>query len=199
MYSPLRRRYADAFLPYQKEILSKLFACKPNEITEATFKADTEEATDLILPNKRTIGVRVRNQCQKSRYYGQFTLRTIEIPKIASGHMRYLLYGFDSGDGKTLDSWWLLDMDAVRAAYADGLSCTRYEEVEAGRDGNFYAFHIGGFLSYPPLVAATSERELGNNDDCGNCASRSAARASLANTRRLWGELEALQLDRKAV
>src|SRR4051812_42442547 len=108
-----RQAWASKHAKEQKEILGQHFNTPVQQISNPTFYQDACEATDLILPNGTRIGMRIRTYGQRARFYGQFTIREIELPKIRSGRVAYMLYGFANEADTGIESWWLIDLKSV--------------------------------------------------------------------------------------
>lgn len=160
-YSPDRRRFADAFLPQQIQILSNYFHVSPSEIQVADYQQDTEAATDVILPDGTPVGLRMRKLNDMARYAGQFTIRISpdrngisELDKISKGFCRYMLYGFGDPIFETVEAWRLINLSAVAAAALKGFHrMPMPERVDKG-DASFYAFSFDAFPVIPQLILA---------------------------------------------
>src|SRR4051812_13758884 len=97
-YSTTRRTYADQFVKDQVRILSRYFGFSADQVQLADFELDTKSATDFLLPDGVKIAARVRSPQYRSRYRGQFTIRTTgqvsELDKLEWGRADYILYGY---------------------------------------------------------------------------------------------------------
>ncbi len=151
------------------EIKSELAGYFGQEVREASLEEDRKEATDLWVGQYRVMA-RVRKFADKERYSDQFTLRhnprighVTELQKVKAGLADYLIYAFANEEGTGLDSWKLIDLDALRLqldCYYE--SIVPPERVNLGDDCSFYAYTISGFCASPPIVAASSaDKKIG--------------------------------------
>lgn len=116
-YSVDRRRFSDQFIPHMQRIIG------PQLIEPASFKLDTEQATDLVIFRARDlrIAARVRTPNYRKRYPYEFTIRSeshgnkTEMHKIKEGWGDLMFYGFASDDLSDIPIWYLLDLDRFRA------------------------------------------------------------------------------------
>lgn len=101
----------------------------------------------------------------QQRYPNQFTIRSkvasgapTELSKVVSGHGDWMFYGHASADGRTLESWRLLDLKAFRAGLIrhvqNGYPILHGDQQNA--DGSaFKWFDVKTFPNEPPLVVAS--------------------------------------------
>jgi len=116
-YSSERRNFSDQFIPHMKQIIG------PHLIEPASFKLDTEQATDLVIFRARDlrIAARVRTPQYRKRYPYQFTIRSVshgnktEMHKIKEGWGDLMFYGFASDDLTDVPLWYLINLDNFRA------------------------------------------------------------------------------------
>ena len=156
------RRWSDRFLPEIKNLVGQhLLSAAPDPF-------DHFEATDLMMLNATDlrIAARVRRPGYAQRYPYQFTLRShvpsgaqTELAKVVNGHGDWMFYGHADASETGVQSWWLLDLRAFRAALIrssrNGHSIST--GVQANPDGTrFRWFDIRSFPEEPPLVVASS-------------------------------------------
>ena len=129
---------------------------------------DRFQATDLLMLDAKDtrIAARVRRFGYADRYPYQFTIRALlpsgaetELSKIVNGYGDWMFYGHSGEDGRTLESWWLIDLRAFRAAlirHGTTGQCVLMGD-KRNEDGTcFKWFDIRSFPKEPPLVVASS-------------------------------------------
>ena len=127
---------------------------------------DWHEATDLLTIECKDfrIAARVRRHGYANRFPHDFTIRTgtvsgapTELAKIVSGHGDWMFYGRASASGDSLDSWWLIDLRAFRAALIrhtqNGLPL-RFGDKTNPDGTRFKWFDFRSFPDEPRLVVA---------------------------------------------
>ena len=154
------REWSDARILRVKEIVgSHLLDVTPDEI-------DQQQAADLMVLTARDmkIAVRLRRPGFAERFRYQFTVRAhrdsgarTELEKIVNGWGDWMFYGHTDGDDIPL--WWLIDLNAFRAALirqsrnAQTLDCG---DMPNG-DGTFFKwFDLRSFPQSPPILVASS-------------------------------------------
>lgn len=152
------RTWSDRYLPEVKRLVgSHLLQAAPEE-------QDTREATDLMMldAKDKRIAVRVRRPGYAQRYPHEFTIRAkipsggeTELAKIVNGKGDWLFYGHAAECGVGLDSWWLIDLKAFRAALIRRMGHPIRHGERRNPDGSsFRWFDIRSFPAEPPLVVA---------------------------------------------
>lgn len=134
--------YSDGFLPHAKRIIGEqLMVAAPMEI-------DTKEASDLIylVSGRGDVAFRVRRPQYMQKFPFDITFRAqragfdeTELDKLFDGHARWMLYGFGSEDGQTLARWYLLDLNAWRAAMLRGV-VKRDRNITNNGDGTGFIY-----------------------------------------------------------
>lgn len=156
----INRSWSDRFLPQIKGIVG----CHLLEAAPALL--DMQHATDLLMLDARDmrIAARVRRPGYADRFPYQFTIRSrvpsgaeTELSKIVNGKGDWLFYGHANTSQTAIDSWYLIDLNAFRAALirrgAQGLSWGNKCNPDGTR---FTWFDIRSFPPDPPLVVARS-------------------------------------------
>ena len=115
----INRRWSDRFLPHIKQIVGGyLLEAAPDPI-------DWHQATDLLMLDARDmrIAARVRRPGYATQYPHQFTIRSrlpsgaqTELSKIVNGKGDWLFYGHANASQTAIESWYLIDLNAFRAA-----------------------------------------------------------------------------------
>lgn len=156
------RAWSDQFIPAIKGIVGPLL------LEPADFRRDATEATDLIVLVARDMRVaaRVRRHGYADRYPWQFTIRarrdtgaTTELSKIVAGWGDWFFYGHASADGRAIDRWMVIDLQAVRAGLIrrHDAKCTIKSGDKANGDGTYFKwFDARSFPAHPPLLVASS-------------------------------------------
>ena len=151
------RVWSDAHIEQVKKLIG------PYLLEVSPFKVDTEQASDLVVLQNKSIKVacRLRRPPFAEKYGGQFTIRfhrtnriKTEFAKIIDGWADWLFYGHVNDEG-CIHAWWLLSLDIFRATLIrdpDSIRC----EHKRNRDGTteFMAYDIASFPS--GLVIASS-------------------------------------------
>ncbi len=157
----INRQWSDRFLPHIKQIVGGyLLEAAPDPI-------DWHQATDLLMLDARDmrIAARVRRPGYATQYPHQFTIRSrlpsgaqTELSKIVNGKGDWLFYGHANASQTAIESWYLIDLNAFRAALirqgAQGLTWGNKCNPDGTR---FTWFDIRSFPADPPLVVAKSE------------------------------------------
>jgi hypothetical protein len=120
----LRKQWSDKFIPTYKQILATHLAIDPDSIRTATHEEDYLEATDLVLPDGRTVAAKTRRASILSRYPDEFALRCrapgghkSEWAKVRDDKRGDLLLYTYSDEGETMiQKWRLFDLDVLRVA-----------------------------------------------------------------------------------
>jgi hypothetical protein len=119
----LRKQWSDRFIPSYKQILANHLEIDPSQIRTATHEEDFHEATDLVLPDSRTVACKTRRASIMKKYPDEFALRSrapaghkSEWAKIGEGRGDLLLYTFSGEDEQSIQKWRLYDLDVLRAA-----------------------------------------------------------------------------------
>jgi len=156
----INRQWSDRFLPHIKQIVGGyLLEAAPDPI-------DWHQATDLLMLDARDmrIAARVRRPGYATQYPHQFTIRSrlpsgaqTELSKIVNGKGDWLFYGHANASQTAIESWYLIDLNAFRAALirrgAQGLCWGNKCNPDGTR---FTWFDIRSFPADPPLVVARS-------------------------------------------
>lgn len=156
----VNRHWSDQFLPEIKSIIGgHILQAAPDPL-------DHFQATDLLMLDAKDmrIAARVRRHGYAARYPHQFTIRAklpsgaeTELSKIVNGHGDWMFYGHAGPDGQVIESWWLLDLRAFRAALIRHRTTDSqlYMGDKRNADGTcFKWFDIRSFPKEPPLVVA---------------------------------------------
>ena len=127
---------------------------------------DWHEATDLLTLDCKDVRIaaRVRRHGYSKRFSNDFTIRTqtlsgapTELSKIVNGHGDWMFYGHANVSGDRLDSWFLIDLKAFRAALIrhrqNGLPL-RFGDKRNSDGTAFKWFDIRSFPEEPMLVVA---------------------------------------------
>ncbi|WP_439521091.1 hypothetical protein [Marivita sp.] len=153
----INRTWSDQFIPEIKRIVgAELLKVASNTL-------DQTQATDLVMLDAQDmrIAARVRRPGYAERYPHQFTIRSglpsgapTELNKIVNGYGDLMFYGHSDEFGR-LDSWWLIDLRAFRAALI------RRADIRYGTQKNFDGtcftwFDVRSFPNNPPLVLLAS-------------------------------------------
>lgn len=156
------RRVIDGFIPEIKRIVGPhLLVVTPEEI-------DCKQAADLMVfaARDKRIAARVRRPGFADRYPFEFTIRArresgaeTEQSKIVNGWGDWFFYGFAAADGLTFDRWWLIDLDAFRAALIRRDKHRIKMGTKSNGDGTFFAFFdLRTFPDNPPILIAGSHK-----------------------------------------
>ncbi|WP_299960776.1 hypothetical protein [uncultured Roseobacter sp.] len=156
------RNWSDRFLPEIKRLVGgHLLETAPDPF-------DHFQATDLMMLDARDMRVaaRVRRPGYAHRYPHQFTIRSrvasgaqTELSKIVEGKGDWMFYGHSDASQTRVESWWLLDLNAFRAALirSGGHGYNVVCGEQANPDGTRFAwFDMRSFPAEPPLVVAKS-------------------------------------------
>lgn len=158
----VNREWSDQFIPHIKRIVGfHLLQVTPHEI-------DCKQATDLMVFTARDlrIAARVRRPGFAERYPFQFTLRAsqpsgaeTELSKMINGWGDWLFYGHSTDDERAISLFWILDLNAFRAALIRRHQAAIRSGVKPNNDGTtFRWFDITSFPDAPPLVVATNHQ-----------------------------------------
>ena len=156
----INRQWSDQFIPQIKSIVgSHLLQAAPDML-------DMTQATDLVMLDARDmrIAARVRRPGYADRYPYQFTVRSrlpsgaeTELSKIVNGKGDWLFYGHANASQTAVERWYLIDLNAFRAALirqgAEGLCWGNKCNPDGTR---FTWFDVRSFPADPPLVVARS-------------------------------------------
>lgn len=155
------RAWSDQFLPDIKRIVgSHLLKAAPNE-------QDWLEATDLMLLDARDtrIAARVRRPGYAERFPHQFTIRAetryggeTELAKIVNGKGDLMFYGH-AAEGGGFASWYLIDLNAFRAApirHANGGPRISYGDKRNADGTAFKWFDLRSFPKRSGIMCAQS-------------------------------------------
>lgn len=152
------RSWSDQFIPHIKEIVGPFLMCvTPDEI-------DMTQAADLMVFTARDmrIAARVRRPGFADKYPYQFTIRAkldtgteTELSKIVNGWADWMFYGHAGHDGG-ISLWWIVDLDAFRAALIRDKSRLVMGN-KANGDGTYFKwFDLRSFPRKPPILVAGS-------------------------------------------
>lgn len=160
------RAFSDRYIPAIQQIVGPLLL-KP-----APFELDANQATDLIVMTARDIRIaaRVRRANKYLERYGyEFTLRAklqsgakTEMTKVVDNNAQWLFYGFADPNSAEVPHWWLINLDAFRAAFirqAFGGQKVKCGLKDNGDGTHFYWFDLRSFPREPSILIAGS-REL---------------------------------------
>jgi hypothetical protein len=168
-FSQSRKDASDLYLPDAMRIISSIYH---SSVEIAPQDLDMSDGVDLMLPNGTRLALRVRSPHQKAKHYSEVIFRmSTEWPKLLAGITpRYYLYCFAKNESE-IDCWWLLDIEAIRAAYRDRWRCTIQPIEEPSFGDGIVVVRLDGFLSHPRFVLATSEPERPKTQDriCSEC------------------------------
>jgi hypothetical protein len=158
------RAYGDRFLPEIKTLIT------PHLLVPTSELIDQRECADLMVFDgmDKRIAVRIRRPGYADRYPHQFTIRCqrdsgaeTELSKIINGWGDWLFYGHASDDERSVRAWWLINLNAFRAALIretrNGLTL-QYGDMPNGDGTYFKWFDIRSFPPHPPLIIASSEQ-----------------------------------------
>ncbi|WP_297754653.1 hypothetical protein [uncultured Shimia sp.] len=156
----INRRWSDQFIPDIKRIVgSHLLEAAPDPL-------DMKQATDLLMLDARDmrIAARVRRPGYAERYPHQFTIRSrvpsgaeTELSKIVNGKGDWMFYGHASARQDGVEKWFLLDLNAFRAALIRQGPQGLHWGNKRNPDGTVFTwFDVRSFPSDPPLVVACS-------------------------------------------
>ena len=157
----INRQWSDRFLPQIKHIVgAHLLEAAPDPL-------DMLQATDLLMLDARDmrIAARIRRPGYASRYPHQITIRSgvpsgaeTELSKIVNGKGDWLFYGHSNAAQTAVESWYLIDLNAFRAALIRCGSKGLHWGTKCNPDGTrFTWFDIRSFPDDPPLVVAASD------------------------------------------
>ena len=156
------RVYADQFLPEIARLIAPFLLAPTPELI------DRRQCADLMVVHghDRRIAVRVRRPGYAQQYPHQFTLRCqrdtgteTELAKVINGWGDWMFYGHASFDEQTIETWWLIDLCAFRAALireARNGARLNWGDTPNGDGTHFRWFDIRSFPAYPPLIIASS-------------------------------------------
>lgn len=151
------RNWSDAFIPALRHIVGPLL------LHEAPLEVDREQAADLVVLTGRnmTVACRVRRPGYAHRYPWDFTIRArrengskTELAKIVEGWADWLVYAH-ADENFGLGRWFVLDLDAFRAALIRQAAIRDRQETSNGDGTSFLAYDV---REIPGLVIAASVR-----------------------------------------
>ena len=160
-YYVANRTWSDRFLPEIKRIVG------PQLMQVAPDMLDWHEATDLLTIDCKDVRIaaRVRRHGYADRFPNDFTVRTqtasgvpTELAKIVNGHGDWMFYGHANASGTGLESWWLIDLKAFRAAlirHRQNGHPLRFGDKKNPDGTAFKWFDIRSFPEEPRLVVAS--------------------------------------------
>lgn len=155
------RQWSDLMIPQIKQIVG------PFLLEPASFELDAKQATDLMVFSARDmrIAARVRRPGYADRYPYEFTIRCkrdsgaeTELSKIVNGWGDWLFYGH-ADTSNWISRWWLIDLDAFRAALIrSAMNGTPLKAKDmANGDGTYFkAFDVRSFPEVPPILVGFS-------------------------------------------
>jgi len=156
------RKWSDQFIPAMRKIIG------PHLLETSSFEVDTQQAADLVVFRARdvTIACRVRRHGYAERYPYDFTIRSArdsgartELEKFTDGWGDWMFYGHAAQNDPIVERWWLIDLDAWRAAMIRDHKSIVMVETPNGDGTHFIAFDVRSFQVRPkckPLVIAAS-------------------------------------------
>lgn len=154
------RRWSDKFIPAIKRIVGpRLLSVTPDEI-------DCKQAADLMVFTARDmkIAARVRRPGFSDRYPYEFTIRArrdsgaeTELSKIVNGWGDWLFYGHSNDEEKDFALWWLIDLDAFRAALIRDKGSLRFGDKPNGDGTYFKWFDLRSFPEHPHILIGGSD------------------------------------------
>lgn len=156
------RNWSDRFLPEISTIVGS------HLLKQAPALLDMTQATDLLMLDAKDmrIAARVRRPGFAARFPHQFTIRSripsggeTELSKIINGAGDLMFYGHSDPSQERIDRWWLIDLNAFRAALVrrsvEGSGIHWGSQVND--DGTAFTwFDVRSFPNDPPLVVAQS-------------------------------------------
>lgn len=156
----INRQWSDRFLPQIKHIVgAHLLEAAPDPL-------DMLQATDLLMLDARDmrIAARVRRPGYASRYPHQITIRSgvpsgaeTELSKIVNGKGDWLFYGHSNAAQTSVESWYLIDLNAFRAGLIRYGAKGLHWGTKCNPDGTrFTWFDLRSFPTDPPLVISAS-------------------------------------------
>jgi hypothetical protein len=166
------RYMSDQFIPDLRRIIGTQI------VNVSSFELDAKGATDLIVfrSNDLHIAARVRSPEYLIRWPHDITIRSdrpsgaeTELSKIINGFGHWFIYGFDSGDGRTLSKWSIVSLNAFRAALIRNswpglpVKITPKEHENKEEKTKFFSFDIRQFPNRPPskpILVASSDTML---------------------------------------
>lgn len=156
------RSWSDQFIPAMRQIIG------PHLLEPSSVEVDTKQAADLVVFRARdvTIACRVRRHGYAERYPFDFTVRSqrdtgarTELEKLTDGWGDWMFYGHAAERSPTIERWWLLDLDAWRAALIRDRNRIVTRKQSNGDGTHFVAFDVRSFpvrVGCKPLVIAGS-------------------------------------------
>jgi len=154
------REWSDHFIPLIKRIVG------PYLLNVASDEIDVTQATDLMVFTARDmrIAARVRRPGFSERYLYEFTIRAerdngakTELAKIVDGWADWFFYGHADEEEQFIEYWWLIDLDAFRAALirtAMNKTSLRCGQKSNGDGTHFKWFDLRSFPEHPPILIA---------------------------------------------
>lgn len=154
------REWSDKFIPAIKQIVGpRLLSVTPDEI-------DCKQAADLMVFTARDmkIAARVRRPGFSQRYPFEVTIRAkldsgveTELSKIVNGWGDWMFYGHSNEEQKHFELWWLIDLDAFRAALIRDKGSLLFGDKPNGDGTYFKWFDLRSFPEHPPILIAGSD------------------------------------------
>ena len=152
------RAWSDRYIGQIKRIIGPLLLdVTPQEI-------DNQQASDLMIFTARDmrIAARLRRPGFADLYPYEFTIRAkrdngaeTELSKIVNGWADWMFYGH-ADDASGLDRWWLIDLDAFRAALIRGKEKIKMGNKPNGDGTHFKWFDLRSFPPRPSILVAGS-------------------------------------------
>jgi hypothetical protein len=154
--------YSDQFLPHAKRIIGEYLT------VAAPLEIDCREATDLIyiVSGRGDVAFRVRRPKYAIDYPYDVTFRVMrdgfnetELDKILNGNALWMLYGFGAEDGQTIARWFLLNLNAFRAALLRGQ--LKRSHMHPNGDGTgFEIFDVRILRGIDPAIVFAASEEI---------------------------------------
>ena len=149
------------WLPQIRQIVGPLL------LQQAPLEIDRKQATDLLVLNARDmrIAARVRRNEYFESFWPQFTIRCqlesgteTELSKIVNGWADWFFYGFADEGNNSIPHWFVIDLDAFRAALIRNSAHKIYCGTQPNYDGSYFKWYdLRSFPEKPPLLIAASE------------------------------------------
>ena len=156
------RQWSDQFIPCMRRLIG------PYLLEPSSLEVDTKQAADLVVLHARdvTIACRVRRHGYADRYPYEFTIRSArdsgartELEKLTDGWGDWMFYGHAAKSSPAVERWWLIDLDAWRAALIRDRKGVAGKPQSNGDGTHFVAFDVRRFRpkdGCKPLLVAAS-------------------------------------------